>query len=394
MTLPSVDQAYASILAHVPPCADETAPLDHAAGRILAEPVYADRDYPPIDRATMDGFAITFTAWQSGIRQWHLETTIPAGTPAPALHDPLHGCAAIMTGAEVPPGAGILPVEDATRSGATITAAPDARFTDRAFVHARASDRRAGDLLLSPGQRLDAPRIAILAATGHAQIRVARTPRVTILSTGSEIVPVETTTPAPGQNRASNAAGLAAALRLLGIEPVAVRHLPDNLDATREAIAHALAISDLILLTGGVSKGQFDHVPAALEQNQVTRLLHGIAQKPGKPLWFGTRGPASVFGLPGNPVSTLTVFRRYVVPYLQKLSGATVETPRTVTLATPVAPHPTLTLFTPVRLTDPATAEPVTYHGSGDLAALATSDGFVERPPAPAQPGPVPFRAW
>jgi molybdopterin molybdotransferase len=394
MHLPSVAQAYTTILAHVPPCAEETVPLAAAAGRVLREPVTADRDYPPIDRATMDGFAITFAAWQAGTRTWRLETTIAAGTPAPALRDPLHGCAAIMTGAEVPPGAGILPVEDATHSGDTVTAAPDARFTDRAFVHARASDRRAGDLLLSPGQRLDAPRIAILAATGHARVRVARPPRVTVLSTGSEIVPVETATPAPGQNRASNAAGLAAALRLLGIEPLAVRHLPDDLTATRDAIADALATSDLLLLTGGVSKGQFDYVPAALEHHQVTRILHGVAQKPGKPLWFGTRGATCVFGLPGNPVSTLTVFRRYVVPFLQTHLGTTVESPRPVALATPVAPHPSLTLFLPVRLRDPATAEPVTYHGSGDLAALATSDGFVELPPGSPPPANVAFRAW
>jgi molybdopterin molybdotransferase len=303
-----------------------------------------------------------------------------------------------MTGAEVPAGCdGIIPVELLDISSDTAAAKAGAGFENSQHVHIKASDRKAGENLLQPGVLLDSPRIAILAAVGHTPVRVFSLPRVAVISTGNEIVPVSQQDIQPASSRASNAYGLVAGLQACGINHVTSIHLPDDLARTTGKIASALAQHDVLLLTGGVSKGLFDFVPAALKENGVHKVFHGVAQKPGKPFWFGKTDTATVFGLPGNPVSTLTVFRRYAVPFLQIWSGRTIPPVRMVTLTGQPASHPILTTFPPVRLREHDRAERVTYHGSGDFAALADSDGFVEVPaayPYSADHAGLPFWPW
>ena len=395
MPLLSVTDAYATIMSHTPKPIAESIELAAATGRILVEPVRADRDYPPINRATMDGIAFSVASWNAGIRFWNIEHIAAAGALSRPLRDTLHGCVKIMTGAEVPSGcSGILPIELVQLQGDVASARDEATFTDGQFVHLKASDRKTGDLILSPGALIDAPRIAILAAAGHTPVRVARLPRVAVISTGNEIVPVDQKDLSPVQSRASNAAALLAALAQMGIHDAQAIHLVDDLAITTARIAEVLRSHDIVILTGGVSKGQYDFVPTALEQAGVAPLFHGVAQKPGKPFWFGQSTTATVFGLPGNPVSTLTVFRRYVAPFIRTSLGQTVETPRFVHLNKPIQPHPTLTLFPPVRVSPSGEAEPVEYHGSGDFAALAESDGFLEIPPGGADGTNVPFWGW
>lgn len=395
MPLFSVTHACDTIMAVAPMPVAESIDLTHATGRILLEPVVADRDYPPMNRATMDGIAVSIESWNAGVRSWKIERIAAAGALSTLLRDPRDGCVNIMTGAEVPSGcSGILPIEWVNIHGDMASARDDATFTEGQFIHLKASDRAAGDLILSPGALIDAPRMAILAAAGHTPVSVARFPRVAVLSTGNEIVPVNQRELSPVQSRASNAAALVTALERMGIQHSRAFHLIDDLALTTSRITEALQSNDILILTGGVSKGQFDYVPAALEQAGVATVFHGVAQKPGKPFWFGRTPSATVFGLPGNPVSTLTVFRRYVAPFIRKTLGQPPEQPRLVRLGKPIVPHPSLTIFPPVRVNQSGEAEPVEYHGSGDFAALADSHGFVEIPPGCTNCNNVPFWTW
>lgn len=377
MALLSVQEAYGIIMSCALPHSVETVAIHEATGRILAREIFADRDYPPINRATMDGIAVSGIA----ARAWRLEATIPAGEPAKPLIDTAGGCAQIMTGAEVPANAdAVVPFEDIDINGDIARLKNEASIMPGQHIHAKSADRRRGDRLLQPGVKLDAPRVAILAVTGHAMVPVVRLPRVGIISTGNEIVPVDAHSIQPTQVRASNQHGLISGLRQLGIHDIDVAHVADDAMAIHDAIANARRQCDVLLLSGGVSKGKFDYVPDALRSAGVEHVFHGIAQKPGKPLWFGRTSSCCVFGLPGNPVSTLTVFRRYVVPFIQCSLGMQPPEVESVSLGDGIQPHPTLTLLLPVKKAG-SRVDPVTYHGSGDLAALAESDGFVEISP-------------
>jgi len=377
----SVTEAEALVLEHATMSAVESIDIRDASGRILAQAVHADRDYPPIHRATMDGIAVSATA----ARSWTIERTIAAGEPARALDDTERGCVRIMTGAELPANANtVIPIEDVAIHDTMARLHDGVAVAHGQHVHRKGIDRQQGDAVLPAGTRLDAPRIAILAACGYARISVATMPRVSVLSTGNEIVPVATEKIEPHQSRMSNLEGIRAGLAIIGIHEVQALHLADDEREIRSGIARAIRESGLLILTGGMSKGQFDYGPEALESCGVSKIFHGVAQKPGKPFWFGKSERCVVFGLPGNPVSTLTVFLRYLVPFFEKSAGAKPMVPLSVPLGSGFASHASLTLFTPARLTcSPAgriLAEPVEYHGSGDLTALATSNGFVEIP--------------
>jgi len=393
MPLITVHDAYQTVMAEVPPIKTESVPLAAATGRILAESVMADRDYPPINRATMDGIAISLDSWRSGVRLWKIEQTIAAGVSATPLKDHVNNCAQIMTGAEVPDNcSGIIPFEQVAIDADHARLLPSVEFIEGQHIHVKSSDRRQGDMLLKPGITLDAPRIAILAAVGHAIVHVAKPPRVAVLSTGNEVVPVEQKSVTATQVRASNSAALVAALRTCGVVEITDRHLPDDPEITYNEIRDALEHHDMIILSGGVSKGRYDFVPEALAKAGVQKIFHHVAQKPGKPFWFGKTDRNSIFALPGNPVSTLTVFRRYAVPYLRAGMGLPPPEVNTARIKQSIKPHPSLTTFPPVRvqINDEAVldAEAVTYHGSGDFAALAESTGFLEIPagnnPCPA----------
>jgi molybdopterin molybdotransferase len=222
-----------------------------------------------------------------------------------------------------------------------------------------------------------------------------------VISTGDELVE-------PGapilehQVRRSNSYGLAAALTLSGFPPTGDLQLPDREDVIRETIGHALEQFDVLVLSGGVSAGRFDHVPGVLAALQVRPHFHGIAQRPGRPMWFGTNAAGkAVFALPGNPVSVLVCLSRYVLPGLQRLVGAPARPPPKVVLARPYRFEKALTCFLPVALgydqQGRTTAEPRPTQGSGDFIALAGSDGFVELPPGPATHAAglvVPFYRW
>jgi len=242
-------------------------------------------------------------------------------------------------------------------------------------------------LLLRAGQRLRAPEIAIAASAGMARIRVASQPMLAVISTGNELVE-------PGepllahQVRRSNAYAIVSALREHGFQRVADDHIRDDAEELRERLRFHLETHDVLVLSGGVSMGRFDLVPQVLSELGVRTIFHKVAQRPGKPLWFGVApSGAAVFGLPGNPVSTLVCLTRYVLPALRGSLGQSPQPVQRMALAAPVTVTPPLTYFIPVRLEQDDWgrdwAVPAPTNGSGDFTGLVGTEGFVELPPGP-----------
>jgi len=365
----------------------ESLPLTQCAGAVLRENIYAERDQPPYDRVAMDGVALDSRAVSVGGRSFRIQATQAAGD-APLTLAAAADCIEVMTGAVLPGGCdSVVPVEKLAIERGQASLAPDALVEPWQNVHRRGSDTRQGALLLSAGQRLRAPEVAIAASAGMARIRVASQPMLAVISTGNELVE-------PGepvlahQVRRSNAYAIVSALREHGFQRVADDHIRDDAEELRQRLRFHLETHDVLVLSGGVSMGRFDLVPQVLGELGVRTIFHKVAQRPGKPLWFGVApSGAAVFGLPGNPVSTLVCLTRYVLP---ALCGSLGQNPRPVqrmALAAPVTVTPPLTYFVPVRLEQDDWgrdwAVPAPTNGSGDFTGLAGTEGFVELPPGP-----------
>jgi molybdopterin molybdotransferase len=254
-------------------------------------------------------------------------------------------------------------------------------------IHRRGADSRQGALLLEAGTLLRAPEVAVAASAGMARVRVSSQPAVMVVSTGDELV--EPGDPiADYQIRRSNAYAVVATLRRRGFVRVGDDHVPDDDAVMLERLSLHLDTHDLLVLSGGVSMGKFDLVPKVLSKLGVEEVFHTIAQRPGKPMWFGV-GPhgQAVFGLPGNPVSTLVCLARYVIPAISAAMGTRHETPERLALMAPVTFHAPLTYFLPVSIEHDdwgrSWANPRPTNGSGDFLSLAGTDGFVELPPGP-----------
>ena len=370
----------------------ETVPLHAAAGRFLREDIRADRPYPAQDRSYMDGIAVAFDDWERGARAFEIAGIARAGEPRGSLSR-AGACVEIMTGAAIPEGADtVIAYEDLELADGVARVRPSVSSHRGRHVHARAGDCAAGDVLVAAGARLNAAQIAVAASVGATRLAVSQLPRVAIVSTGDELVDVSAT-PADHQLRASNGAALVALFAPWA--EVSERRCGDDPVALAAALSEALSGSDLLLVTGGVSAGKFDLVPDTLAALGVEKVFHKIAQKPGKPLWFGTRSatqdpersgsaeeaPRLVFGLPGNPVSTLVCARRYVLPLLWAKSGK-VASPASETFDGTV-PASSLTRFLSVLVEETdgnRRVVSVPINGSGDFAGFGRSDGFVEVP--------------
>lgn len=360
----------------------ETIPLARASGRYLAEPITADRDLPPYDRATMDGIAISYEDLSAGTRRFICMGMAAAGSPTQHLRQGGH-CLEIATGAVIPSGADtVVPYEDVLRDGEIFRIQASVRKGQN--IHPQGSDTRLGSILLKPGTRIGAAEVAILASVGHGNVPVYGLPRITVFSSGDELVPVEQV-PLAHQVRSSNVHALEAALSSLGIWPDC-RHLPDEPGQIREALAAALKMSDAILLSGGVSRGRYDHIPEVLDALGVTKLFHRVAQRPGKPFWFGIDANAQclVFSFPGNPVSTFLNYHLYFRDWLFR--GWGLNPPRIdALLAEPLSNPSQLTFFSLVQLKEKdgfIQAIPVSINSSGDFLSLSRADGFTSVPPA------------
>jgi len=381
-----VEEALRTVLSHRLRLPDEPVPLHQAVGRMLAEPLLADRDFPPFDRVTMDGIALNFTlGWPAPVagNELLIEATQYAGEPPLTLGHRAHAIE-VMTGAVLPEGTlAVVRYEDfdvVQRDGrryAALKISP----VPKQNIHQRGEDRRAGDLLVPVGTPISPAEIAVAASVGRPRLLVRGRPRAAVISTGDELVAVSET-PLPYQIRRSNGAMLVAALAQRGIVAEEF-HLTDDREMGSECLREILTHFDLLLLSGGVSAGKKDFVPGMLAESGVVKRVHQVAQRPGKPFWFGAHpdGPV-VFALPGNPVSTFLCFLKYVVPFLEV--APTSWSARAV-LTEPVTFKPDLTYFVPVSTeTDPDTgrrlARPLKGSGSGDFANLLDCDGFLELP--------------
>jgi molybdopterin molybdotransferase len=254
-------------------------------------------------------------------------------------------------------------------------------------VDRRGNDSRQGTLLLEAGTLLRAPEIAVAASAGMARVRVSSQPAVMVVSTGDELI--EPGDPiADYQVRRSNAYAVAATLRTRGFGRVGDDHVPDDEHQMRERLALHLTTHEVVVLSGGVSMGKYDLVPKVLLQLGVQQVFHKIAQRPGRPMWFGI-GPQgqAVFGLPGNPVSTLVCLIRYVIPAIAEAMGTKRAPPERLALAAPVTFQHALTYFLPVAIEHDDWGRPWAIprrpNGSGDFLSLTGTDGFVELPPGP-----------
>jgi len=365
----------------------ESLPLTQCVGATLRENIYAERDQPPFDRVAMDGMAVDSEALRRGLKRFRVQGIQAAGAPPVRLGD---GDVAIevMTGAILPPGSDcVIPVEqlEVAEGYASLSAAVvNSPYQN---VHRRGSDSRQGALLLEAGTLLRAPEIAVAASAGMARVRVSSQPAVMIISTGDELI--EPGDPiADYQVRRSNAYAVAATLRTRGFGRVGDDHVPDDEVLMRERLALHLTTHEVVILSGGVSMGKFDLVPKVLQQLGVQEVFHRIAQRPGKPMWFGI-GPhgQAVFGLPGNPVSTLVCLIRYVIPAIAEAMGTKRALPERLALAAPVTFQQALTYFLPVAIDHDdwgrPWANPRRPNGSGDFLSLTGTDGFVELPPGP-----------
>jgi molybdopterin molybdotransferase len=362
----------------------ESVSLMDAVGRILQEDLHADTDLPPFNRVMMDGIAIRFSALANGVIPLRVQGIQRAGM-APLMLEDSNACIEIMTGAVCPEGCDtVVPYEHIRiEQGVAIIEIPPASIGKN--IHRAGSDQKKGAQLVQSGIIITAAEIGIAASIGKSSLLVTRNPRVIICSTGDELVEIEQE-PLPHQIRRSNVYALQALFKRLNITTEET-HLPDEAAALRLTLTKALAHYDILILSGGVSKGKYDLVPEVLKELGVSVAFHGIAQRPGKPMWFGYSNKTTVFALPGNPVSTLACAARYVMPWLEKQLFNRNQTLHFASTEE-IVPHEKMTLFLPVKLEstkNECVGTPLKNQGSGDFSALSGMHGFVEIPPGLTQ---------
>jgi molybdopterin molybdotransferase len=388
----SFDEALRVVMSHaaeLPKPATETIPLLDCGNRVLAVPVLADRDQPPFDRSTRDGFAVR--ASESGSGALKIAGQVRAGQlwQGGALES--GHAIEIMTGAPVPEGAdAVVMVEHVERADGAIRPIAGRTIYSGENIVRRGSEAKIGETVLPAGMVIEAAAIAMAAACGQSSLNVLRRPRVAIVATGDELVAIDET-PDPQQIRNSNSYGLAALVAETGGEAVQLPIAPDRRPEL-ERIIHSARHCDLMLLSGGVSMGEYDLVEEVLHRLDAEFFFTGAKMQPGKPVVFGRLPPAGdlpaqfFFGLPGNPVSTQVTFHCFVAPLLRAMAGAASYGPRfaQATLAEDTASKPGLMQVLPAHLTSDRLlpqVKLVSWQGSGDLAANARANCYAVLPP-------------
>ncbi len=377
----SVKQATDIVLANALPLPDETIPLHHSVGRVLREDLHADRDFPPFDRVSMDGIAICFANFEQGQRRFFIENTQAAGAPQLALAQ-MGNCLEVMTGAMLPQGTDtVIRYEDLSIDEGFATISIE-KIQVAQHIHRQGVDRRAGEAIVAAGSLISPAEVGVAATVGKSKLRVTALPKVAILSSGDELVEVDET-PLPYQIRKSNVHVMAAVLGTWGLS-ADLLHLPDDPAVIEATLANCLERYDVLLMSGGVSMGKFDHLPEVLEKLGVRKLFHKVSQRPGKPFWFGRSERTVVFAFPGNPVSSFMCLHRYFRPWLRASLGLQTIENQCAVLTEDYFFKPDLTYFLQVKLANGQDglllATPVTGQGSGDLANLTDTDAFLELP--------------
>jgi molybdopterin molybdotransferase len=367
----SIDEARAAVLAAVRPLPAEDVAVQEALGRVLAEDVVAAGDVPACANSAMDGFALRSGPARRTLR---IVGEARAGEPANAVVGEDEAIR-ISTGAPIPEGAdAVLEIERVSVDGDSVTLEDDVEPGRN--VRPSGDDLRAGDTVLRAGTLLGAAEVGLAAACGRASVSCARVPQVIVLATGDELVaPGEPL--APGQLHETNGLTLAALATGAGAHVAATGVVRDTEQQTREAIAEALERADVVVLSGGVSVGPHDHVKPALEALGVHEVFWRVALRPGRPTWFGTRGETLVFGLPGNPVSSMVTFVLFARPALAALQGAPPTPQREAArLGVAVPRHPDRDECVRVTLRD-GVATPTGPQGSHQLRSMLGADGLA-----------------
>ena len=375
----SVQEASEIILSNLIKPTSRKVDLPRSLGKVLAEDVAADRDFPAFDRATMDGIAIQLQAYQNGQREFIIESIQAAGEPKGKLKN-LTQCIEIMTGAALPIGCdAVVPYENFKISNGIATLS-DSTVLLSQNIHFQGSDAKKNQKLLPVGSRISSAELALLASVGKSSVSIFELPKAAIISTGNELVDIETN-PLSHQVRKSNSYALQAAYANMGGES-SLFHLPDDEIVIAKELEKILADFDFILLSGGVSKGKFDFIPQRLEALGIKKLFHQVSQKPGKPMWFGRSSNKFVFALPGNPVSTFMCFHKYVKPWAMLSLGISASTEKAILAANYEFKSP-VTYFLQVQIKNEegkVMAYPIAGGGSGDFVNLINVDGFLELP--------------
>lgn len=375
----SVAKAREVILEQAQDFGVESIPFITATERVLKEPIVADRDFPPFNRVAMDGIAINYRFFEYGVRDFKIEGIQPAGSEQETMENASH-CYEVMTGAILPHNTDtVIRYEDVILNNGMASVQID-HIQEGQNVHEQGKDQRKDAVLVQEDTLITPAEIGVLATVGKATVQVAKVPKVMIVATGDELVDVAAT-PLAHQIRKSNVYTLVSLLDALQI-PSETAHLKDKKEVLKATIASYLENYDVLLFSGAVSKGKFDFLPEVLEELGVKKLFHKVAQRPGKPFWFGQTDSCKVFAFPGNPVSTFVNCMVYFYPWYAKSIGQ-ITKQQTAILAEDVNFKPQLTYFLQVQLKNEngqLLAYPVRGNGSGDLASLVMADGFIELP--------------
>jgi molybdopterin molybdotransferase len=393
-----VEQALNIVLNSAQNFGVEEIPFIKSVGSILKEEIVADRDFPPFNRVAMDGIAIDFQQFKNGRRTFEVAGIQAAGSEQRTLQD-IEKCIEVMTGAVLPNKVNtVIRYEDITIENGIAIINTDA-INDGQNVHNKGKDGLAGDVLIQKNAKISAAEIGVLATVGKSFVKVAKQPKVMIVSTGDELVGVDEI-PLKHQIRRSNVFTLVSLLERLNI-PSETAHIADDKPILKSKIERYLQEYDVLLFSGAVSKGKFDFLPEIFEELEVEKRFHKVTQRPGKPFWFGRKVSSDkkkwnpnkqtdvtyqnntiVFGFPGNPISTFVNCLAYFYPWYYKSVGLKVKE-ETAILAEDITFKPSLTYFLQVKLESKngnLIAIPVKGNGSGDLASLVKTDAFMQFP--------------
>ncbi|MBJ2174298.1 molybdopterin molybdotransferase MoeA [Aureibaculum sp. A20] len=390
----TVEKALEIILAESQDFGVEKIPFMESLGRVLKEDIGADRDFPPFDRVSMDGIAIYYDTYKKGDITFPIESIQAAGAEQLSLKSQ-QNCIEVMTGAVVPKNVDtVIPYELVEIKDGKAELSTDT-IKQGQNIHRKGLDRKQDDLLIKQNTIISSAEIGVLATVGKATVKVAKQPKVMIVSTGDELIEVDKI-PLNHQIRRSNVYTLVALLQELKIQ-ADTAHINDDKAILKQKIEGYLLDYDVLLFSGAVSKGKFDFLPEILEELGVKKQFHKVKQRPGKPFWFGAIGPFSIndmkigngnhkttiFAFPGNPVSTFVGCLKYFYPWFRKSIGIEYKNLDYAILSEDFTFQPALTYFLQVRLQNEngrIIGTPVKGKGSGDLANLADADGFLELP--------------
>lgn len=367
----SVEEALEIICNYRRDLGEVRIPFADAVGRTLVQPILADRDFPPFHRATMDGIALSSMNWNAGQRSFPITGEQFAGAPKQRLKPGT--CVEIMTGAVVPDGADLVIRYEDTNIENGVATVHFKEAKDWMNVHLQGTDAKKDHVLIEARKTITYGDVGVLTSVGKVEVLVKKLPKVAIISTGDELVEPDET-PLLHQIRKSNVHTLCTLLKKEGVEFQAF-HLNDVWEEITVELKQILTSFDLVIMSGGVSMGKRDYVPNALKSLGVEQHFHKVMQRPGKPLWFGSNNTATVFGLPGNPVSTLVCYLVYCRHWIKEQRHSFAQ------LTQEVRFEKDLTYFIPVAISNEdgmQLATPFPGHGSGDLVNLSHADGFLE----------------